>query len=195
MLIEAVRQGVMQRLTWSVGYGQLVLLAAWDALRLPPKSSAEAAPAEEQPIARPTIARWILLAAVPSGLMLATTLHITTDLVAMPLLWVLPLGLYLLSFTVAFAADRRLANSICRLAPVVLLAAAYGVFSNTPVYAAAFAAVALIGLFFVSAAIHTQLYELRPDPAHLTAFYQAMSVGGALGGLFCALLAPLIFDW
>jgi hypothetical protein len=185
----------MQRLAWSVGYGLLVLLAAWCALRLPPKLSVTAAAAEEQPIARSRIARWILLAAVPSGLMLATTLHITTDLVAMPLLWVLPLGLYLLSFTVAFAADRRLANSISRLAPVVLLVSAYGVFSNTPVYAAAFAAVALIGLFFVSAAIHAQLYELRPDPAHLTGFYLAMSVGGALGGLFCALLAPLIFDW
>jgi hypothetical protein len=137
----------------------------------------------------------VFLAAVPSGLMLATTLHITTDLVAMPLLWVLPLGLYLLSFTVAFAADRRLANSMSRLAPVVLLTAAYGVFSNTPVYAAAFAAIALIGLFFISVGIHARLYELRPDPAHLTAFYLAMSVGGALGGLFSALVAPLIFDW
>ena len=195
LLAEPLLPVAVQRVAWSAGYGLLVLLAAWCALRLPPKSSARAESAQPQPIARSTIAKWILLAAVPSGLMLATTLHITTDLVAMPLLWVLPLGLYLLSFTVAFAADRRLANSISRLAPVVLLAAAYGVFSNTPVYAAAFAGVALIGLFFVSAAIHTQLYDLRPDPAQLTTFYLAMSVGGALGGLFCALVAPMIFDW
>jgi hypothetical protein len=195
LLAEPLLPVAVQRVAWSVGYGLLVLLAAWCALRLPPRSLAQAAPAKDQPIARSTIARWVLFAAVPSGLMLATTLHITTDLVAMPLLWVLPLGLYLLSFTVAFAADRRLANSISRLAPVVLLAAAYGVFSNTPVYAAAFAGVALIGLFFVSAAIHAQLYDLRPDPAHLTTFYLAMSVGGALGGLFCALVAPMIFDW
>ena len=127
--------------------------------------------------------------------MLATTLHITTDLVAMPLLWVLPLGLYLLSFTVAFAADRRWANGIARVAPVVLLAAAYGVFSNTPELGAVFAVAALLGLFFASVAIHRILYDLRPDPAHLTTFYLAMSVGGALGGLFCALIAPLIFDW
>ncbi|MEO8454274.1 MAG: fused MFS/spermidine synthase [Sphingomicrobium sp.] len=195
LLAEPLLPVAVQRVAWSAGYALLVLLAAWCALRLPSKSSAQAAPAQTQPIARSTIAKWVLLAAVPSGLMLATTLHITTDLVAMPLLWVLPLGLYLLSFTVAFAADRRLANSLSRLAPVVLLAAAYGVFSNTPVYAAAFAAVALIGLFFVSAAIHAQLYDLRPDPAHLTTFYLAMSVGGALGGLFCALVAPMIFDW
>src|SRR5205814_7285691 len=51
------------------------------------------------------------------------------------------------------------------------------------------------GLFFASVAIHRTLYDLRPDPAHLTTFYLAMSVGGALGGLFCALIAPLIFDW
>src|SRR3954471_5006327 len=195
LVVEPLLPVAMQRLAWSAGYALLVLLAAWCALRLPPASAVKSAPAEERSVGWRTFGAWVFLAAIPSGLMLATTLHITTDLVAMPLLWVLPLGLYLLSFTVAFAADRRLANSICRLAPVVLLAAAYGVFSNTPVYAAAFAAVALIGLFFVSAAIHTQLYELRPDPAHLTAFYLAMSVGGALGGLFCALLAPLIFDW
>src|SRR5207248_273799 len=185
----------MQRLAWSVGYGLLVLLAAWCALRRPPRSSVRAAPAEEQPIARSTTAKWVLLAAVPSGLMLATTLHITTDLVAMPLLWVLPLGLYLLSFTVAFAANRRWANGIARLAPVVLLAAAYGVFSNTPELGAVFAVAALFGLFFASVAIHRILYDLRPDPAHLTTFYLAMSVGGALGGVFCALIAPLIFDW
>src|SRR5207248_7868341 len=134
----------MQRLAWSVGYGLVVLLAVWCALRLPSRSSVRAAPAEEQPIARSTIAKWILLAAVPSGLMLATTLHITTDLVAMPLLWVLPLGLYLLSFTVAFAADRRWANGIARVAPVFLLAAAYGVFSNTPELGAVFAVGALV---------------------------------------------------
>ncbi|MEP7129589.1 MAG: fused MFS/spermidine synthase [Sphingomicrobium sp.] len=197
LLVEPLFPVAVQRLAWSVGYGGLVLLAAWCALRLPAAAaSAEiASTAKDRPIGWRTFATWALLAAIPSGLMLATTLHITTDLVAMPLLWVLPLGLYLLSFTVAFAADRRVADSMSRLAPVVLLASAYGVFSNTPVYAAAFAAVALIGLFFVSAAIHTRLYELRPDPAHLTVFYLAMSVGGALGGLFCALLAPMIFDW
>jgi hypothetical protein len=195
LLVEPLLPVGMQSLAWSAGYGLVILLAGWCALRLPAATSVEAAPASDHPIAWRTIARWVFLSAVPSGLMLATTLHITTDLVAMPLLWVLPLGLYLLSFTVAFAADRRLANRVSRLAPVVLLAAAYGVFSNTPVYAAAFAGVALLGLFFVSAAIHAQLYELRPDPAHLTAFYLAMSVGGALGGLFSALVAPLIFDW
>src|SRR4051794_17044645 len=195
LLVEPLLPVAMQRLAWSAGYALLVLLAGWCALRLPPGSSVEATPSEGRSIGWRTSGAWVLLAAIPSGLMLATTLHITTDLVAMPLLWVLPLGLYLLSFTVAFAADRRWANGIARVAPVVLLAAAYGVFSNTPELGAVFAVAALFGLFFASVAIHRNLYELRPDPAHLTTFYLAMSVGGALGGLFCALIAPLIFDW
>jgi hypothetical protein len=195
LVVEPLLPVAIQRLAWSAGYALLVLLAAWCAVRLPPASSAKAAPAEGHSIGWRAFGAWVFLAAVPSGLMLATTLHITTDLVAMPLLWVLPLGLYLLSFTVAFAADRRWANGISRLAPVVLLAAAYGVFSNTPELGAVFAVAALVGLFFASVAIHRILYDLRPDPAHLTTFYLAMSVGGALGGLFCALIAPLIFDW
>src|SRR4051812_6587467 len=195
LLVEPLLPVAMQRLAWSAGYALLVLLAAWCAFRLPPASSVKAAPAEGRSIGWRTFGAWVLLAAIPSGLMLATTLHITTDLVAMPLLWVLPLGLYLLSFTVAFAADRRWANGIARVAPVVLLAAAYGVFSNSPELGAVYAVAALFGLFFACVAIHRNLYELRPDPAHLTTFYLAMSVGGALGGLFCALIAPLIFDW
>jgi hypothetical protein len=195
LVVEPLLPVAMQRLAWSAGYALLVLLAAWCALRLPPASAVKSAPAEERSVGWRTFGAWVFLAAIPSGLMLATTLHITTDLVAMPLLWVLPLGLYLLSFTVAFAADRRWANGIARVAPIVLLAAAYGVFSNTPELGAVFAVAALFGLFFASVAIHRNLYELRPDPAHLTTFYLAMSVGGALGGLFCALIAPLIFDW
>src|SRR3546814_15283992 len=65
---------------------------------------------------------WLLIAAVPSGLMLSTTTHLTTDIVAMPLLWVLPLGLYLLSFVIAFSTFARPTQIITLLAPVVLLA-------------------------------------------------------------------------
>src|SRR4029079_10492496 len=70
-----------------------------------------------------------------------------------------------------------------------------GVFSDVPVSATLLAVAALLGLFFVSVAIHGALYDRRPDPSQLTAFYLAMSVGGVLGGLFCALIAPMIFDW
>ena len=194
LLVEPLLPLATQSLVWSIGYGSLALLVCWCALTLP-KNAALARVESAAPIDRKAVASWILLAAIPSGLMLSTTLHITTDIMAVPLLWVLPLGLYLLSFSVAFAKDRRPAAWITRLSPIMLLIAACGVFSDVPVSAALVAVAALLGLFFVSVAIHSILYERRPDPAHLTAFYLAMSVGGVLGGLFCALVAPMVFDW
>ena len=194
LVVEPLFSLATQSLVWSTGYGCLALLVAWSAFRLPAASaqpSAQAGPRVE----RWTLVTWVLLATIPSGLMLSTTLHITTDIMAMPLLWVLPLGLYLLSFSVAFANDRRLATWITRLSPIMLLIAACGVFSDVPVSATLLAVAALLGLFFVSVAIHGALYDRRPDPSQLTAFYLAMSVGGVLGGLFCALIAPMIFDW
>jgi hypothetical protein len=138
---------------------------------------------------------WILLSAVPSGLILSTTLHLTTDIAAVPLLWVLPLGLYLLSFTVAFAANRGPADLITRIAPITLLVAACGAAVDITSLALVFAAAAIINLFAVSVALHSALFARRPDPRQLTLFYLAMSFGGVLGGIFCALVAPMVFDW
>jgi hypothetical protein len=185
-----------QRWLWTIGYVLLVLLVAWCGLRLPrsgPVERAEA-PAIAAPDAR-TILKWIALAAVPSGLILSTTLHITTDLVAMPLLWVLPLGAYLLSFTFAFAANRDPANAVVRLAPLILLFACFGVFIDFSWLVLLFGAISILNVFTVSVALHSRLFETRPPPQQLTFFYLMMSVGGVLGGAFCALVAPLIFNW
>jgi hypothetical protein len=196
LLVEPLVPVALQSLGWSLAYGALMLLVAWCALRLP-KAAAAAPEVSEpvEPIAWRAVAAWIILAAIPSGLMLSTTLHLTTDIVAMPLLWVVPLGLYLLSFSVAFSADRRLADFFKRIAPITLLIAACGVFTDTTFLPLVFAIAAIFNLFAVSVFIHSVLFDRRPDPAHLTYFYLAMSVGGALGGLICALLAPSIFDW
>ncbi len=196
LLVEPLLGVSQQRWLWTLGYALLVLLVGWCAIRLPQSPSAEkarhrAAPAPD----RRLIAKWIVLAAVPSGLILSTTLHITTDLVAMPLLWVLPLGAYLLSFTVAFAERRGAANWVIRLAPLLLLLACFGVFVDFSWLVLAFGAVSIINLFTASVALHSRLFESRPPAEHLTLFYFAMSIGGALGGAFCALIAPLIFDW
>jgi SAM-dependent methyltransferase len=162
-----------------------------------PAPAAEAqAPAGED--AAPTawqIALWLALAAVPSGLMLSTTTYLTTDIFAMPLLWVIPLGLYLLSFSIAFAAKQNLARAITVAAPVVL--AAGGALAMLPSAEASMAAVAasLIMLFAISVTLHARLYADRPAPARLTQFYLVMSAGGVLGGAFTALIAPLVFDW
>jgi SAM-dependent methyltransferase len=138
---------------------------------------------------------WIALAAVPSGLMLSTTSHLTTDLMAMPLLWVIPLGLYLLSFSVAFSDNRTLANLITRIAPsIVLLAAAtaFAFFGNAVIYSLIST---VLLLFTVAVSLHAEMYRTRPDASRLTEFYLMMSVGGVVGGIVCAIFAPLLFDW
>ena len=138
---------------------------------------------------------WIALAAIPSGLMLSTTSHLTTDLMAMPLLWVIPLGLYLLSFSVAFADNQRPAFWISKVAPLVLLATGAVVFMIWGKAAIIGLAASLTLLFVVSVALHNEMFRTRPEPEHLTGFYLMMSLGGVIGGFFCAIVAPLIFDW
>jgi spermidine synthase len=186
-----------QRWLWSSGYVLVALLVAGCALtlrRAPIAVVAQHAPVSPAPSAR-RVAHWILLALVPSGLMLATSTYITTDIVAMPLLWVLPLGLYLLSFTIAFAARRSAANLLTRLAPIVILLFGGVLVSGNQGMPYLDAGLTLVLLLVVAVALHTAMYELRPAPDRLTGFYLAMSIGGALGGVFAALIAPLVFDW
>jgi hypothetical protein len=196
LLVEPLIGVSEQRWLWSLAYGLLLLLVASCALTLrrsTAEPSLERAPGDAP--SRRQMAHWIVLAAVPSGLILSTTLHITTDLVAMPLLWVLPLGAYLLSFTVAFASRRAPANSLRRLAPLILLLSCFAIFVNQNWLALVFCAISILNVFTVGVALHTRLFESRPPAHQLTLFYLAMSVGGVLGGAFCALVAPMIFDW
>jgi hypothetical protein len=135
------------------------------------------------------------LAAVPSGLLLSTTTHLTTDIVAMPLLWVIPLGIYLLSFVAAFSESRTFASVVTLAAPLVMLLAGGLAMSSRSAGTLA-PALGSVGLLFVVAVtLHSRMYALRPQASQLTLFYLAMSAGGALGGLFTALIAPLVFDW
>jgi SAM-dependent methyltransferase len=187
-----------QSSAWAAGYGLLVGLVVATALARRGVAAPVPEHAAEVEDAAPTgkqIALWLALAAVPSGLMLSTTTHLTTDIFAMPLLWVIPLGLYLLSFSIAFAANQTLARAITAAAPVVL--AAGGALAMLPSSEASMVAVAasLLMLFVVSVTLHARLYADRPAPARLTQFYLVMSAGGVIGGAFTALVAPLVFDW
>ncbi|WP_374526593.1 spermidine synthase [Sphingopyxis sp.] len=197
-LVEPTMPLAAQSWGWSAGYGVLVLLvAASAAARWHSHATHPEAPQKDaEP--RPSLRRqlhWLLIAAVPSGLMLSTTTHLTTDIVAMPLLWVLPLGLYLLSFVIAFSTAERLTQIFTTIAPAVLLSVGGLALLSTGGGTMLIALAALAMLFIVAVALHGYLYHLRPAPEHLTLFYLIMSAGGVLGGLFAALIAPLIFDW
>jgi len=184
-----------QRLAWSLGYVAVIALVAGCAWALPRGAEGEIATPASAPPGRGRIGRWVLLASVPSGLMLATSTFISTDIVAMPLLWVLPLGLYLLSFSVAFAANRDTADLLTRIAPITILLFGGVMVAGYAEKPYLTAGMALVLLFMASVSVHTALYRLRPTADRLTGFYLAMSVGGALGGVFAALIAPAVFDW
>jgi hypothetical protein len=195
LLVEPLLPVNGQRWLWSAGYVVLVALVAAIAWRLPKTAGQAVVHATAERIGRRRVALWIALALVPSGLMLATSTYITTDIVAMPLLWVVPLGLYLLSFSIAFADGRGPADFITRMAPITIMlfgGVMIGGFQLQPAFGLL---LALTLLFMVSVALHTTMYRLRPAPEQLTGFYLAMSVGGALGGLFAGLVAPALFDW
>ncbi|MCB2047690.1 MAG: fused MFS/spermidine synthase [Novosphingobium sp.] len=188
-----------QSMAWSAGYLLLIALVVACALARRQQAVTQAdtvAAAEDagSPGWR-RIALWIALSAVPSGLMLSTTTHVTTDIFAMPLLWVIPLGLYLLSFVIAFSDRRDLAWAIGLFAPVVMLACGGLSMISHGAGGSLIAIASLALLFSVATTLHSRLYEVKPHAAHLTAFYLAMSAGGALGGLFTALIAPVVFDW
>jgi SAM-dependent methyltransferase len=195
LIVEPTMTLAQQSWLWTILYVLLVLLVAACALTVPARA-VEAVPEEASPA--PTARRmlhWAALAAVPSGLMLSTTTHLTTDIVAIPLLWVVPLSLYLLSFVTAFAGRRGPANFITVLAPLVILVAgglAFSAGAGNPFFSVT---LGLVLLFAIAVALHAEMFRLRPAVGHLTRFYLAMSFGGMLGGLFCAIVAPLLFDW
>jgi hypothetical protein len=147
---------------------------------------------------RPTLwrrVRWVALAFVPSSMMLAVTSYMSTDIASVPLLWIVPLALYLLTFALAFGrraiAVHRLARVLFPIAIVPLV-----IFMTGSVQSPLVAIVPLHLLAFASVALfcHSQLAHERPTASYLTEFYFWLSLGGMLGGLFNTLAAPLMFD-
>ena len=140
-------------------------------------------------------AAWVGLAFVPSALLTAFTTHVATDVASAPLIWVIPLALYLATFVVVFREraliPRPLLLTLHAVAVVLALLQLAQTEKETWFYAASFGVAAFITSTLVA---HRTLYEARPDARHLTEFYMWMSVGGVLGGLFAALIAPRIFS-
>ena len=186
-----------QAATWRAGYVGLLLLLAVTALLLL-RGRERAAPAAVATAAASWTDRltWVALAFVPSSLLLGVTTHITTDIASAPLFWVVPFALYLLSFIIVFARPLNMdwvlmaqGAGVVAVAVMTILVLAFGlggtVLLTVGVHLSAFFATALM--------CHGEMARRRPAASGLTTFYFCMSIGGALGGIFNALLAPALF--
>lgn len=197
VLIEPLFGLAQQTRVWTFAYALLAALIAVCALAMwrnrqderPEEARlAETAP----PVGWKRRAHWILLAAAPSSLLLGVTQHITTEIAAVPLLWVMPLMLYMLTYVNVFARRPPIRHQwMVRLQPpLAILLALVWILNN---YLSVFLVHLLV--FFVTAMMcHGELARQRPHPANLTEFYLCIAMGGALGGAFNAIGAPLMFD-
>jgi len=218
LLVEPYLPLAGQSWWWSLGYGALMALTLACALvlwrspgkgaaplpaaeiALPPEPAADAPadkPADRPAQLLPTFSlrmRWLALAFAPSSLLLGVTMYISTDIAAFPLMWVIPLALYLFTFVLVFARWTILPHRLMVwLQPycIVLLAI---VFYQTASSWMEWMILLHLGAFFLTAMVcHGELARSRPAPSHLTEFYIWMSAGGVLGGLFNALVAPQVF--
>lgn len=196
LAIEPWLTTTLQAKSWSAGYAVFAVLCsatAWYGLRAAPAGHVRAAQDDTAigPLPTPGMhLLWVSLAAMGSILLLAVTNHLAQDIASIPLLWVLPLSIYLLTFILCFDGRgwyRR--NLFLGLLAVCLCAMAWGLGDRTlKLQISLFSA----GLFVACMFCHGELNRLRPAPAHLTRFYLMVSLGGAVGALLVGILAPLV---
>ena len=192
-----------QKFAWSLGFGLLCLLiivcgfVLWRGQDNLERD--DALSSDEKPVETPSWMRqlhWLALAFVPSSLLLGLTQFISTDIASVPLLWILPLTLYLLSFILVFSKwSDRIHPAMIAAQPALLLVFIAFSFIN-PALLPFWLDLILHSLAFFLAIMvcHGELARLRPHASHLTRFYLVMSFGGMLGGLFNTFVAPFIFN-
>jgi len=183
---------------WSVGFCTLVTLVVasggWALLRSVP-ATASAETAAETTTAWSTRLRWMALAFVPSSAALGVTHYLTSDIAAIPLFWIVPLGLYLLTFVVAFSPRLTLPMPFLGVGLALAILAATAEFhEGAHVFGRLTIAVHLAALVLAGLLCHGLLARARPDRSQLTRYYLWIALGGCLGGVFNALVAPLVFD-
>ena len=203
LLVERTLTLDEQSWLWTAGYSLLATLLTASAVFLW-RSRRSAAPAravgraeDRERIGVGRKVRWVALAFVPSSLMLGATTAMTTNLAPIPLLWVLPLSLYLVSFILVFsrgegAGPFHRAALYAMPALVVLLAGVITIGFNEPLWP--IIAVHLVTFFVVALAMHGELAADRPPASELTQFFAWVSVGGALGGVLNVVVAPNVFN-
>lgn len=179
---------------WMVGYGLLILGIGACALRVPRPLSQPKTTDSSEPLPRSRVLSWIGLAFVPSSFLLGITTFISTDLAAVPLLWVVPLSLYLLSFIIVFSKRPLVPHAVVAKVFPFVLAALVGLVAagiKKPLWP--IIGIHLLVFFWVCLQAHGRLAADRPHPSKLTAFYLAIAFGGVLGGVFNSLVAPTFF--
>lgn len=194
LLIEPFTRLTTQRWVWTAGFAVyvLVLVAGWVLAR--PQLGPQEARTQDAP--RPTLStqlKWVLLSALPSAMLVAASARISSEVGSFPLIWVLPLGLYILTFIIVFSGRGDWVRSWSRkLLPEVTLVALL-------LSAIALSSMTLVGIYVFSffalcLAAHAEMYERRPAPAHLTRYYLLMSLGGGIGGMMATFLPPMLMD-
>jgi hypothetical protein len=185
---------------WSGGYMLFVFLAGYKAIKSSRKTPAESEipKTDETLLASPKPSRqvqvlWILFSAIGTTLLLAITSQLTQEVAAIPLLWVVPLSIYLLSFILTYSKERwynrKIFGGLIIVASIGFLWALVSVDANFITRTSVFCFFLFVSLMICNG----ETYRLRPEPARLTRFYLMTSIGGAMGGVFVNLMAPVLF--
>ena len=188
MGLRAITLGV------TVAYVALLVAVLAAALRLRPAPERPMDDEPREPVTRVQAARWALLAFVPSAYLSAVTTHVTIEVAPIPLLWTVPLALYITTFIVAFGGSTRAAPFAARALPLCAAAVAFVLVGRLANPAWLVASLHVAAFFAAALACHAELARLRPHASQLTTFYVWIAVGGAAGSIFVALVAPLVFD-
>ena len=190
-----------QTVIWKVGYAIVAALLTACAISLLRRGSSstdmarhENAAQPVQPLTAGTRLRWLALSFAPSTLMLGVTTYLSTDVAPVPLLWVLPLSCYLLTFIVAFGwYSESMHTNVRRLLPSVLLPLVLLIVSEAPAALWVAIPIHVLGFTVLAMLCHGELACDRPGVQHLTEFYLWLAAGGVLGGVFNTLIAPQVF--
>ena len=195
-VLEPTLSSQAQSTVWSLGFAVLTVgiigcgVMLWR--RTGAASSSSWPPATERPNWRQR-ATWMVYAALPSALLLSVTTHIGTDIAAAPLLWVIPLTLYLLTFAIAFARRPLIPHWVTvRVMPLALMILVALFVFREPI--GLFLPLHLLVFFVIALMCHGELVRHRPGVESLTEFYLFLSLGGVMGGAFVALGAPVLFN-
>ncbi|MBX2833398.1 MAG: fused MFS/spermidine synthase [Micavibrio sp.] len=183
---------------WMYGYIALIALIGVCALLVWKFGNFKAAPTKAaasvaQPVTWTMRAQWLVLAFIPSSLMLGVTTYITSDIASAPMIWIVPLAIYVGTFILVFAKKPLLNATILSYIQGLIITGIIFLLMIRYDENLQWMGIHLLAFTVTAWMCHRLLADKKPDSAHLTEFYLLMSVGGALGGLFNAIIAPQFF--